>query len=154
MAVEQYCSDVATEILLPARELNAFGQVGRVDFDALLERVSTFARQRKISRAMVAYRLYRAGSVSHRTWADLKERFKQDWLQRREREALLKAGIEGGPSYYVVRRHRIGNALLGLVSRSLGEGLLNYTKAGRLLGVRPRNVEPLLSLEPAARGRE
>ena len=49
-----------------------------------------------------------------------------------------------GPSYYVVRRHRLGHALLGLVSRSLSEGMITYTKAGQVLGVKPRNVAPLL----------
>ena len=154
IGVEQYCSDVAAQILLPPRELAEFASMGRIPFDRLLDVVGKFADKRKISRAMVAYRVFRMGGITHKTWSDLNKRFEQDWLEHKEREALRQSTREGGPSYYVVRRHRIGKALLDLAGRSLGEGLLTYTKAGRLLGVRARNVEPLLSGEPLKRGRE
>jgi len=152
LATEQYCSDVAAEILLPPRELNEFARMERLPFDRLVDVVGKFADKRKISRAMVAYRVFRMGAITHKMWGDLNERFKQDWLEHKEREALRQGTREGGPSYYVVRRHRIGKALLDLAGRSLGEGLLTYTKAGRLLGVRARNVEPLLSGEAPRRG--
>jgi Zn-dependent peptidase ImmA (M78 family) len=152
LAIEEYCSDVAAEILLPPRELDEFVEMGRLSFDKLVDLIGKFAGRRRISRAMVAYRVFRVGAITHKTWGDLNERFRQDWLERKEREALKQSTREGGPSYYVVRRHRIGKALLDLAGRSLGEGLLTYTKAGRLLGVRARNVEPLLSGEPPSRG--
>lgn len=152
LAIEQYCSDVAAEILLPPRELDEFVEMGRLSFDQLVDSIGKFAGRRRISRAMVAYRVFRMGAITSKTWGDLNKRFRQDWLERKEREALKQATREGGPSYYVVRRHRIGKALLDLAGRSLGEGLLTYTKAGRLLGVRARNVEPLLSGEPPSRG--
>jgi Zn-dependent peptidase ImmA (M78 family) len=154
IGVEQYCSDVAAEILLPPRELDEFAHTERLPFNRLLEGIGRFADKRKISRAMVAYRIFRIGAITQKTWSDLNKRFEQDWLEHKEREALRQASREGGPSYYVVRRHRIGKALLDLAGRSLGEGLLTYTKAGRLLGVRARNVEPLLSSEPPKRGGE
>src|SRR5207249_4003166 len=97
------------------------------------------------SRAMVAYRIFRTGAIGEKTWVDLRERFYKDWVAYTEREALKQKGREGGPSYYIIRRHKIGKALLALANRSLGEGLLTYTKAARLLGVKARNVEPLLS---------
>jgi Zn-dependent peptidase ImmA (M78 family) len=154
LAIEQYCSDVAAEILLPPRDLEEFAQIGRVPFGQLVDVIGKFAGKRKISRSMVAYRVFRMGVITFKMWGDLKERFRRDWLERKEREALKQANREGGPSYYVVRRHRIGKALLDLAGRSLGEGLLTYTKAGRLLGVRARNVGPLLSGEPPRRGGE
>lgn len=42
----------------------------------------------------------------------LRDRFYKEWLAHAEREALKQKAREGGPSYYVVRRHRIGEALL------------------------------------------
>jgi Zn-dependent peptidase ImmA (M78 family) len=152
LAVEQYCSDVAAEILLPPRELDEFGVVGKLPFERLIDAVGAFATKRRISRAMVGYRLFRRGSITHKTWNELTKRFKEDWLAQKQREAIKQAAKEGGPSYYVVRRHRIGRALLDLADRSLNDGALTYTKAGRLLGVRPRNVEPLLAGEVPARG--
>jgi Zn-dependent peptidase ImmA (M78 family)/transcriptional regulator with XRE-family HTH domain len=126
LAIEQYCSDVAAEILLPPRELEEFGLVGNLTRDRLAERVSQFADKRNISRAMVAYRVFRSGAITEKTWEDLRERFYKDWVAHKEREALKQKLREGGPSYYVVRRHRIGKALLALTNRSLGEGLLTY----------------------------
>jgi Zn-dependent peptidase ImmA (M78 family) len=152
LAVERYCSDVAAQILLPPNDLDEFVRMGRLSFDQLVEFIGQFAGRRKISRAMVAYRAFRARAITRKLWVDLIERFGQDWLRQKEREALKQGAKEGGPSYYVVRRHRIGKALLDLAGRSIGEGVLTYTKAGRLLGVHPRNVDPLLSAEPPSRG--
>lgn len=154
LAIERYCSDVAAEILLPPRELEEFARLGTPTLDQLAERVSQFADKRKISRAMVAYRVFRAGSVNEKTWRDLRDKFHKDWLAHKEREALKQKVRDGGPSYYVVKRHRIGKALLGLADRSIAEGLLTYTKAGKLLGVKARNVEPLLSGAGSTRGGE
>ena len=44
---------------------------------------------------------------------------------------------EGGPSFYVVRRHRVGQRLLRLTCRMLASGALSTTKAARILGVKP-----------------
>lgn len=155
VAIEQYCSDVAAQILLPPNELQEFARLATgAPFDLIVEQVTGFAGPRKISRAMVAYRLFRGGSIAKRTWNELIQRFREEWLARKEREAAKRTNVEGGPSYYVVRRHRIGKALLGLVERSLSEGLLSYTRAGRLLGVKPGNVEPLLSSGLQTRGGE
>jgi Zn-dependent peptidase ImmA (M78 family) len=154
VATEQYCSDTASEILLPPKELEEFATVGTFTFDQLVTQVSRFADRRNISRAMVAYRVFRAGTITEATWNQLKDQFEREWIAYKEREALKQAAREGGPSFYTVRRHRIGKALLNLVGHSLGEGLLTYTRAGRLLGVRARNVGPLLSAEGSNRGGE
>ena len=154
LRIEQYCSDVAAEILLPPNELEEFARARMLSSDKLAERVSQFADKRNISRAMVAYRLFRTGAIAEKTWDDLREKFYRDWVAHTEREALKQKGREGGPSYYVIRRHKIGKALLALANRSLGEGLLTYTKAARLLGVKARNVEPLLSSSSPGRGGE
>jgi Zn-dependent peptidase ImmA (M78 family) len=154
LTIEQYCSDVAAQIVLPPAELTELVQVVTAPFDRLVESISSFAAKRKISRSMVAYRLFRSRAIGQKTWNHLKERFHRDWLAHKEREALKHKLREGGPSYYVVKRHRVGKTLLALVGRSLGEGLLTYTKAARVLGVRARNVEPLLEGGIPRRGAE
>src|SRR5205085_10633858 len=98
----------------------------------------------RVSRAMVAYKLMRAGIITKPLWSELHEHFRKEWLRYKQRQADKQKQSESGPSYYVVRRHRVGAALLGLVRRSLDEGNITYTKASRVLGVKPRNVEPLL----------
>lgn len=140
--IEQYCNDVAGEILVPAAELGAFPR--GMAFNTAVKEISDFAEQRRVSRAMVSYKLLRMGLISRSMWSDLSTHFHKEWLAFKERQANKLRAAEGGPSYYVVRRHRVGQALLGLVRRSLDEGNVTYTKAGRVLGVKPRNVEPLL----------
>ncbi len=151
--IEQYCSDVAAEILLPPYELDDF-LPGKPTLDELAERMSRFADQRNISRAMVAYRVFRTGVITEKIWQQLRDRFHQEWIAHQERQAAKQKAREGGPSYYVVKKHRLGKALLAVADRSIREGLLTYTKAAKLLGVKARNVRPLLSGEVPDRGGE
>lgn len=144
--IEQYCNDVAGEILLPAVEIKEFPKAPTLE--GTIQRISEFAAARRVSRSMVAYKLFRAGSISRPMWTELTEHFRQAWLKQKELQAAKQKAVEGGPSYYVVKRHRVGDALLGLVRRALDEGTTTYTKAGRVLGVKPTNVEPLLASGP------
>ena len=56
----------------------------------------------------------------------------------------------GGPSYYVLRRHRLGAHLVSTVSRFVSEGFLTTTKAARVLGVKPTAVFKTLETQRAA----
>jgi Zn-dependent peptidase ImmA (M78 family) len=113
-------------------------------FKNAVSEISAFAEDRRVSRSMVAYKLLRAGIINRPMWSELSAHFHKEWLVFKQRQADRQKALGSGPSYYVVRRHRVGPALLGLVRRSLDEGNITYTKAGRVLGVKPRNVEPLL----------
>lgn len=139
--LEQFCNDVASQYLLPDAELRQFGDVGR-DSATALRAIAPFAAARKVSRPLVAYRLFRGGVIDRRFWQDVDDALRDE----REREAARERpdGDEGGPSYYVVRRHRLGPALINFVRRNLDEGALTPTRASRILGVRPRSVEPLV----------
>lgn len=144
--IEQYCNDVAGEILLPRGDLNQFPRTKTVEETA--GAISRFAEEKRISRSMVTYKLYRAGRITRPAWLNLTAHFRHEWLEAKRRQAEKQREVEGGPSYYVVRRHRVGDALLGLMRRALDEGTITYTKAGRVLGVKPTNVEPLLAAGP------
>lgn len=147
--IEQYCNDVAGELLLPAQELRELAPFGKKSTAEIAADIAAFAIAHRVSRAMVAYKLYRNGIIGKPQWTALDHQFRQEWEAHKEREAQKNKQAEGGPNYYIVRRHRVGAALLGLVRRSLDEGTITYTKASRVLGVKPRSVEPLLSLRGA-----
>jgi Zn-dependent peptidase ImmA (M78 family)/transcriptional regulator with XRE-family HTH domain len=144
--IEQYCNDVAGEILLPAQELKDFPKTST--FEKTAEEISEFAGVRRVSRSMVAYKLWRAGRINRQLWADLTAHFRNEWLALKQRQAERQKAAEGGPNYYAVRRHRVGDALLGLMRRALDEGAITHTKAGKVLGVKPTSVEPLLAFGP------
>jgi Zn-dependent peptidase ImmA (M78 family) len=140
---ERYCNDVAGEILVPAEDLRVFANPA--SFSLTVNFINEYAGKWHVSRPMVAFKLYRTGRIDHDTWRRLDSRFYDEFLEFQERKSEKQKSSEGGPNYYVVKRHRVGSALLGLVRRALDEGTLTYTKAGRVLGVKPRNVEPLLA---------
>lgn len=144
IAIEQFCNDIAGEFLLPTGELSQLFVNESTSLDEAIPLISKFASERLISRPMVAYKLYRAGVISQITWRNFNAKLKEIWLQEKAKQKEKSKASASAPSYYVVRRHRLGSALLDFVSRTMNEGLLTPVKAARVLGVKPRNVHPLL----------
>lgn len=149
-AVEKFCNDVASEILLPARDLDTLPIVGE-SIDQLEAAIEGFARPRNVSYSMVAYRLFLAGRVSRQDWEELRQRFRAMWFRQRARaRQLARENDDSGPSYYIVKRHKLGNALLRLIRQKLDDGELTPSKAAMILGVKPRTVQPLVKIEVAS----
>jgi len=149
--LEAYCNSVAGEILLPDQEMNELHFLRRASLQVTIAAIAEFANSRKISRPMVAYKLLRVNVITRARWQELDRYYGDEWTTAQARERIGDKD-EGGPNYYVVKRHRLGRALLGLVEASLAEGFLTHTKAGQVLGVNPRNVDPLISLLGAGGG--
>jgi Zn-dependent peptidase ImmA (M78 family) len=144
-AVEQFCNDVAGRFLLPESEIATEQQLRSAPFDAILARVNDVADERDLSCSMVAYKLYRQGIISEETWTRLDRLFRQRWVQSREASRNRDKEREGGPNYYVVRRHKLGAKLVGLAGRMVAEGVLVPSKAAKILGVKPSGVYPLIA---------
>lgn len=142
--IEKFCNDVAGTLLLPALEMQELHRIQSLPLADAVNQISIFAKARKVSRAMVAYKLLRLRSIDEVTWHELNASFRQEWIEGQAKKNEKDKPIEGGPNYYVVRRHRLGKALLRLVRSLVNTGTLTPTKAGKVLGVKPRNVEPLL----------
>ena len=140
VAVERVCNDVASGILLPEDELDELAS-GPADIEA----ISGFAEERNLSRTMVAYRLFRRGRLPREAWLALQHHFTTEWFDYRDEMRARGREQEGGPTYYVVRRHRLGPGLLGTVAYLLKSGSLTTVKAGKVLGVKPKNVAEVLS---------
>jgi Zn-dependent peptidase ImmA (M78 family) len=149
--IEKFCNDVAGNFLLPANELLLIGVDLKANVETAAKQIAEFAQARHLSRSMVAYSLLRAGLLTESTWGTLKSRFLAQWRKSKEAKRERQRG-GSGPDYYVVRRHRLGSALLHFVSRNMSDGTLTPTKASQVLGVRPRSVAPLLSTVGLAGG--
>lgn len=141
--VEQFCNDIASEILLPEAEIDQFPQLSR-DRNEVITIVSDFANRRKVSRALVAYRLLKSHQINRGQWSDLTDEFRRSWEAEKAKKKERAADAAGGPNYYVVKRHRVGNALVEVARRAIAEGFVTPTKAGRILGVRATNVQALV----------
>jgi len=145
-AIEKFCNDVASEFLLPMDELQSLGVGNRTDFASAKALISEWAQARNVSGTMVAYKLCRAEIISFERFLTFKSAFREDWEKsKRAQRAKLKEKESGGPTYYVTRRHRLGDALINLVGRMMYGGALTTTKAGKVLGVRPQNVQGVLA---------
>jgi hypothetical protein len=92
---------------------------------------------------MVAYKLLRVDIITQTRWRELDKHYADEW-NAAQAQPGSKERKEGGPSYYIVKRHRLGHAVVDLVKNSLAEGFLTYTRASQVLGVKPRNVDPLI----------
>ena len=143
--VERFCDDVASLFLLPPEPIERF----RANAGTLERAVSELSDEWCVSRAMVAYRLMRAGKIGRLDYRRLVEDFRQSWRRERERTRAISRESKGGPSYYTVKRHRTGKALLDLVRRAHFERSLPTTGAATVLGVKPTQVQPLLGGCPA-----
>ena len=144
--VERFCDAVADEFLLPAIDLELLGLRGESQSRSLVkQRISEFADDRNLSRSMVAYRAYRAGMIDRATFTNLCDLFQRQWLQERASQRERKRDIGGGPNYYVVRRHRVGQGLIQLAGRMMQSGTFSTSEAARVLGVRPTQVGEMIS---------
>jgi len=140
VAVEQFCNDVAGRFFLPSSELRALADLRGASFDTVVARINDFAEQRNISRSMVAYKLLREGIIERDLWSRLTAVYRSQWKAARAVERERNRDREGGPNYYVVRRHRLGEALVTLAGRMLAERAMSPSKAGKVLGVKASNV--------------
>ena len=142
--LEQFCNDVAGRILPGDDELIELNITNQLDFDVALDRISDFAAERNISRAMVAYKLYRLDRISFDHWNALRNEFRRQWFEFRDRQRRRSREQAGGPNHYVVKRYRAGPALVEIMSRMLGSGAITTIKAGKVLGVKPSRVYELI----------
>jgi Zn-dependent peptidase ImmA (M78 family) len=144
-AIERFCNDAASVFLLTDQELAVLGVRGKTPVPTALELIGEFARPLNLSHTMVAYRLMRTGAISQDYWRQLHTEYRRFWFEAQAQRRARARRTEGGPSYYVVRRHRIGEALLEFVRRMLGSGALSTVRAAKVLAVKPQNVGALLS---------
>ena len=148
--IEELCNQAAAEWMLPAPMLTQI----EIDQDITKQQhlISEFARRRNLSHTMVAYRLLRDRQIDQQTFDLLRTVYKDRWQQDRAQRRALSRESDGGPNYYVVRRHRVGLPLLQLTNRMVKSDRLSITKAARILDVKPGMVNKLLSPSPPTQG--
>lgn len=138
-ATERFCDDVASAFLLPDElwTLAIDAKVDTPDIEDVSERISQFADEHNLSRRMIAYRAYRNGALDRNIYDRLASDFRRQWFATRKRRQ------GGGPDYYIMQRHRIGERIISLTDRMMSAGALSTTKAAKVLGVKPQRVQAL-----------
>ncbi|MBA9035827.1 ImmA/IrrE family metallo-endopeptidase [Rhizobium leguminosarum] len=144
-AIETLCNDVAGRILLPQVELASEPSLIGAPLDRVVARITDIASTRQVSYSMVAYKLYREGVIDQDMWTSVTSVFRTQWLKLKAAQRDRAREADGGPNYYVVRRHKLGNRLVDLAKRMLADGALSPSKAAAILGVKPSNVYSLMN---------
>jgi Zn-dependent peptidase ImmA (M78 family) len=144
--VERFCNEVAAEYLLPSAELVGLYRAARPAAARLDEWIGSTSQSVKLSRTMIAYRLLSHELISRTTFDQLRRHYREQWLANREHRRELAKEKKGGPSFYVVRRQRLGAALLTTAHRLLASGALTTSKTAKVLGVKPTQVGELLGV--------
>ncbi|MCY3901981.1 MAG: XRE family transcriptional regulator [Caldilineaceae bacterium] len=142
--IEKFCNDVAGEFLLLEEELGHLALSHSGQIISITERISALARELKVSRAMIAYKAYRSDLLTWETYNQLRISFREEWLQNREMRRERTRQNETILDHNRVRRHRLGTRIIGIVRRMLAADALSTSKAAQILGVKPRQVQPLL----------
>jgi Zn-dependent peptidase ImmA (M78 family) len=148
--VERFCNDVASELLLPADELADSVAIQAANFQTVLRATDEIARAWNVSQPLVTYRYLRRGRISDQMAGELFGYFSERLRRFKQQSRTSRDPQDTGPSYYTVRRHRLGRALLDVVRRGLQSDVITHTKAAKILGVSPANVGPLLARPGAA----
>jgi len=145
ISIEKFCNDVASEFLLPRSDIQQLDVDAATDLQSAQRRIAQFAMDRNLSASMVAYKLHRMGTLDFERWKLLSQTFRRMWIDRRnDRRRRAREQETRGPSYYRLRRHRIGKALINLVDSMMHAGAITTSKAGIVLGVKAKNVQNLL----------
>lgn len=140
--IEQFCNAVAGEFLLPIRSMEGVSPFDPDDIPDALVETQRLAAAWNISQGVVAYRLASEGRITGAVANALFKIFADRW--REQKKTREKSADDRGPSYYVVRRHRLGAALLAVVRRALQSEALTHTRAAKILGVSAASVSSLL----------
>lgn len=138
--VEQFCNRVASQILLPLEELETADIDASGNIDQIERQTGLFADSRNISGTMVAYNLMRIGKICPATFKVLSDRFYEHWQHQQAKNRKANKNRDGGPSYYTVRRHQLGPALISLARRSMDSFALTPSKASIMLRVPARSA--------------
>lgn len=147
LEIEKFCNQVAAALLLQRHELNRIAPLQNAKFEDAVSVISDFAEERNISRAMVAYNLRLDNKISWTRWQELQDRYAKERIEQNTREKDRK----GGPNPNVIHRSSLGKPLINLARRSMDAGMLTPSKAGIILGVKPRRVEAILNPAPAGK---
>ena len=141
---ERFCDDIAGEYLLPSADLERLSNGYDPDALTISDQIGLLANELNVSRTMVAYRAYRSSVIKQDTYARLSAIYRQQWRDELERRRSQAQAREGGPNYYTIRRHRLGNRMINLVRRMMAADALSTSKAARILGLKSRQVQSLL----------
>ena len=165
--IERFCNDVAGEFLLPEQALRQrMQEFSQSDIDTPMKVVKAIARERdprgrkhidtpmkvvkaiayewSVSEPMVAYRLNRMSYLEKDAYKSLCAEFCARWEAQKDRDRDKKEDDHNMIDPNIIKRSRLGDALIKLVYRNVRNNTLSQTKAAIVLGGKLSAVESFL----------
>jgi len=148
LAIEKFCNNVASEVLLPTEDLELLENITiSTNYDETKDRIGAFAHSKNVSGTMVAYKLFLNRNISFTTWERLRDDFYSLWQKGKREKRKLNSKKKSGPSYITLRNYNLGRHLISFVDQMVSGGDLSTSKASKVLGVSPANLQKLTKLE-------
>lgn len=130
--IEEFCNEVAGELLLPGAELLERWRQRTGTFE---EWTNQIAHEFHVSTVMVARQLWQRHAIDRQQFFDFYEREKQHWTS--------KQSTSKGGDYYLMAPIRNSRRLTESVLESVAASETSIREASRLLGVKPANLPKL-----------
>lgn len=127
---EQYCNAVAAEFLVPESAVRrAWDTCENQD---LFQILSGLARQFRVSRAVIARRLFDLGLIETSEYRGAFGALQKEWENQKKRQKQK----DGWPPRNTLDKYRLGDKLIGKVFSAVYDGHLSLRDASRVLRVK------------------
>lgn len=141
LSVEKFCNDVASEFILPWSEFAGF-KLETKDPEKIRQAISRYAALKNVSNTHIAYRLYKRDEISKKEWGELRDFYREKWLENKERLRQKNEGKDIKINQNVIKRFKLGE-LVQVVQRLKYSGILTTSQAAMVLGEKPLKVDNL-----------
>lgn len=136
--IEKLCDQVAADILTNESDYASFNLDPNADFYHALALVEEFANEMKLSYTAVAYNLLKRELIDKQLYEQLEDYYREKFIADKEKKS------KGSPNYHVLKNYQNGKFLTGIVSDLLGDGLMTYRDASKVLGTKQMTLHTLL----------
>ena len=92
----------------------------------------------KLSYTAVAYNLLKRELIDKQLYEQLEDYYREKFIADKEKKS------KGSPNYHVLKNYQNGKFLTGIVSDLLGDGLMTYRDASKVLGTKQMTLHTLL----------
>lgn len=137
--IEKLCDQVAADVLTNESDYVSFHLDPNADFHHALALVEEFANEVKLSYTAVAYNLLKRDLINKQLYNQMEIYYRGKFKADKEKKS------KGSPKYHVLKNYQNGKFLTGVVSDLLGDGLLTYRDASKILGTKQMTLHTLLS---------
>jgi len=138
--IEPYCDAFAAAFLLPPSDPHVIKPMEELERDFTRERVDRYVRQLKVSKYVIARRVFDMGKLDPgKYWTEI-----DAW---REEDTRIAAALrskekdsEGGPNYVTVRVSHAGKRYVATVIEAMRRGVLTTHEAAQTLSLKPERL--------------